>query len=121
MSRRGCRGLFSGSSSGLVAGDETPGVLWPGGAFCEAAAFWPAGVLFLLATVSDCVGGVPLWANACDIVNSKVRTRGTGLFTQTAPGPGGKTPGSFFLRCCWSLRSLRLRDATCHPQSPSNL
>src|SRR5437870_2917632 len=85
-SSRGSPGLFSGSSSGLVAGDETAGVLWPAGTFCEAAAFWLAGVLFLLAPVSDCVGGVPLWANACDIANSKVRTRGTGLFTQTAPG-----------------------------------
>src|SRR5207248_10621588 len=84
----GSPGLCAGSGSGLVAGDEAAGVLWPAGAFCEAAAFWPAGVLFLLAPVSDCVGGVPLWASACDIVNSKMRTRGTGLFTQTTPGPG---------------------------------
>src|SRR5207248_268306 len=65
-SSSGSPGLYRGSSSGFT----------PAAAPFGAGVFWVAGVLFLLAPVSDCVGGAPVWADAIEIATRR-RLRGT--------------------------------------------
>src|SRR5207248_10363328 len=79
---------YWGSNSGLPPVAELGGAFWLLGMPCGVLVLCAAGVLFLLAPVPDCVGGVPVCATAVEITSSRRRFRGTRFFTRDCSWPG---------------------------------